>query len=410
MACLLVALAATGAHARPGDIDQTFGVGGVARSGPALTEDVTGGMAVQTDGKVVTVGTTAYGTTPTSMVVARFTATGQVDQAFGNGGIVTVPLASFAFAKAVTLQRDGKILVAGYAQRPNQTNGVAIVRLNTNGTLDPTFDVDGKVITVLGGQGTSSIAASIAVQSNGRIVIGGSTMLLDGSLAALFVRYLATGKLDRSFSLDGWTTVTGSQIAGCTWEPATVSATAIAIDRAGNIEFAGNAGCFMTESSNTTYMMEGQMSPTGALVSVGAYTFGTEFTTAEAIAVTPKGAVIVGGRDLDGFWDILKLNDPLGQNFQVRYRDPNAFYSEVGAVKVTSDGKIVVAGVGRDASSAPAVVMRLLPTGELDTGFGVGGVVTTPIIGYPSLVVFGGRYTVATNSPSGFSLTRIRGF
>ena len=87
---------------------------------------------------------------------------------------------------------------------------------------------------------------------------------------------------------------------------------AIAIDRAGNIVFAGNAGCFMTESSKTTYMMVGQMSPTGTLISVGVYTFGTDFTTAEAIAVTPSGAIIVGGRDIDGFWDVLKLNDPSG--------------------------------------------------------------------------------------------------
>src|SRR5690349_14809111 len=142
-----------------GKMDTTFGSGGTAPAGFAGGEGGTG-VALQPDGKIIWVGSQntpgfpAFGTF--SFAVARFNANGSLDTSFGTGGRASVEFfappmqGAQEFARAVLVQPDGKILVAGSARQgqirfaPIQG---AIARFNANGTLDTGFGTGGKILS-----------------------------------------------------------------------------------------------------------------------------------------------------------------------------------------------------------------------------------------------------------------------
>ncbi|MCG3117198.1 MAG: CHRD domain-containing protein, partial [Candidatus Manganitrophus sp. SA1] len=94
-----------------------------------------------------------------------------LDTTFDTDGKVTTVLGTQSIAQAMAIQSDGKIVVAGYANNgPSAQNHFNLVRYNTVGSLDTTFDTDGKVTTVLG---TNSFAFDVAVQPDGKIVVAG---------------------------------------------------------------------------------------------------------------------------------------------------------------------------------------------------------------------------------------------
>jgi uncharacterized delta-60 repeat protein len=93
-------------------------------------------------------------------------------------------------ATAVTLQPDGKIIVAGESDR-----GFALVRYQSNGRLDATFGVEGKVRTALGTDG----ASALALQADGKIVVIGKVYQEYTGVDYGVLRYNADGGLDEGF-------------------------------------------------------------------------------------------------------------------------------------------------------------------------------------------------------------------
>jgi uncharacterized delta-60 repeat protein len=185
-----------------GALDTTFnaagGTPGVADADPSANTDVLADVAVQTDGKVVAVGSanTGYGNN-TDFAVVRFNANGTPDTGFGTNGKVLVDFdAGTDEAYAVVIQSDGKILVAGSAPRPGQARAdMAVVRLNSNGTLDNTFSEDGRQRVPFSGL---AIARDLLVQSDGKIVLAGTQQETNVPNFAL-ARLTASGALDTTF-------------------------------------------------------------------------------------------------------------------------------------------------------------------------------------------------------------------
>jgi uncharacterized delta-60 repeat protein len=136
-----------------------------------------------------------YNGTNSDFAVVRYLSNGSLDTGFGDGGKVYTDIAGTDQAHAVSIQADGKIVVAG-----ESSNDFAVVRYNTDGTLDGSFDGDGKVKTpILAGEDE---AQSVAVQEDGRIVAGGSSYNGSNRDFAL-VRYNIDGGLDSTFGVDG---------------------------------------------------------------------------------------------------------------------------------------------------------------------------------------------------------------
>lgn len=179
-----------------------------------LANDAGYAIAIQADGKVVVAGTASTGFN-IDFALARYNVDGSLDTAFGAGGKVITPIgAGDDTARAVAIQADGKIVVAGYAVS-GSVSDFALARYSPNGSLDPTFDGDGIVTTRVGG--ISSAAESLIIQPDKKIVVvGRATGLMNnnqnGDLFAV-ARYNENGSLDSTFDGDG-------QLRFCeTWLP-----------------------------------------------------------------------------------------------------------------------------------------------------------------------------------------------
>ena len=121
---------------------------------------------------------------------------GSLDPTFAEGGITWLTQT----ASAVAIQPDGKIIVVGSGANPNGRGGFALSRYRRDGTLDASFSADGEVRTPFPNGGG---ATSIAIQPDGRIVVGGTAETRDNRSAFAFARYLPDGSLDPSFSGNG---------------------------------------------------------------------------------------------------------------------------------------------------------------------------------------------------------------
>jgi len=103
-------------------------------------------VAVQADGKILVAGSSEpYGYHISALALARYNTDGTLDTTFDSDGMLTNNFGYYAYGYSITIQTDGKILVAGTA-----FYGLALARYNTDGTLDTTFDTDGMLINKFG--------------------------------------------------------------------------------------------------------------------------------------------------------------------------------------------------------------------------------------------------------------------
>jgi uncharacterized delta-60 repeat protein len=140
-------------HGAPGDLDPTFGTGGIAVSfGP---HDVVRAMVQQPDGKLVVAGTSFNQTVSVGFILlVRYLPDGGGDPAFGAGGKVTVQAGNSSSATALVLQPDGNLVVAGTsdpAPANTQTPTAFLVRYRADGRVDASFGTEGTVTIGRGG-------------------------------------------------------------------------------------------------------------------------------------------------------------------------------------------------------------------------------------------------------------------
>ncbi len=185
----------------------------------SVNSDLAIASAVQTDGKIVLVGAAQMNTYGNyDFAVTRLNSDGTVDSTFGDNGKMTIAFdlggadedgnlnADLDIANCVAIQADGKIVVGGYAQRDSSGNyDFAVARLNPDGSLDTTFSSDGKALVAFdyGGSGDDR-ATGVEIQADGKIVLVG-TCQQDASGAGdmAMARLLSDGSLDTSFTGDG---------------------------------------------------------------------------------------------------------------------------------------------------------------------------------------------------------------
>jgi uncharacterized delta-60 repeat protein len=177
-----------------GTLDTTFGGGGVQTFvGPGGTTVTVFDAALQSDGKIVVVGTRLPPAVP---ILFRFTADGQVDGTFATTAPAT---AGMAIIVGVGVLPDGKLLLAGEGPGTLQ-----VLRLNANGTPDATYGTGGLTsVPLTGGKPQASV-----VQPDGKVVV----LLQDGPPAPVpqLKRFTAAGTLDASFGTGGTFNVTNA--------------------------------------------------------------------------------------------------------------------------------------------------------------------------------------------------------
>ncbi|MFB7175853.1 hypothetical protein ACFCYM_34300 [Streptomyces sp. NPDC056254] len=249
-----------------GTLDATFG-----NAGKVITDlggfDQASGLALQTDGKIITIGTA---NDDADTALARFNLDGTLDTTFGNAGTQIVDLGGSDEALGVALQADGKIVTAGAAG-----TDTVVARFSPDGTLDATFGNAGKVITDLGG---FDQASGLALQTDGKIITIG-TANNDTSLA----RFHPDGTPDGAFASGGKKiTNLGGYDHGY----------AVALQADGKIITAGSAGD--TDTAVARFTSEGEVDLTFESDGVVLTDLGG-FEVARGIAAQPDGKVVIAG-------------------------------------------------------------------------------------------------------------------
>jgi len=193
---------------RNGSLDTSFGDGGIVTTifpAGSYAFDV----VLQADGKIIAAGTYFVDFNPgdmsdTDFALARYNPDGTPDATFGAGGQVTTDfLGKEDDAFTVLIQPDGKIIAVGSANDPVNFYDFAAVRYLSNGTIDTSFGVAGKVSTDFRGGGFDR-AHSAALQTDGSIVAAGFAITVSGGSENFAVaRYNSSGVLDTTFSGDG---------------------------------------------------------------------------------------------------------------------------------------------------------------------------------------------------------------
>jgi uncharacterized delta-60 repeat protein len=192
-----------------GTLDNTFGTGGIRTVDFGSSNDQAYSVAVQADGKILVAGSSINGVN-SDFAVVRLNSDGTLNNTFGNGGKLTTDIVSRNDrGKSLTVQTDGKILVAGFSDAW-ANNDFAVVRLNSDGTLDDTFGNGGKLTTNVSYNGLDDTGHSVAVQDDGKILVVGHTTesLFESHFAV--VRYNSDGSLDTTFDSLKITTLDGN--------------------------------------------------------------------------------------------------------------------------------------------------------------------------------------------------------
>ncbi|MGW8764256.1 calcium-binding protein [Streptomyces sp. NPDC055815] len=248
-----------------GSLDTTFGEGGRVLTDVDVDQiEIAEVVAVQSDDKIV-----AGGSSGGVWSLVRWTASGVPDPTFDGDGIVTGTFgpSCCAWVRDLVLQPDDKILAAGVG------NGVTLARYNTDGSLDATFDGDGRVTT-----GTGS-AEGVALQPDGRIVTAGKS-----GNTFLVRRFTAAGAPDPSFDGDGVvTTAFGPEDGG---------AADVALQSDGRIVAAGTyAGDFALTRYNTGGSLDPDFGGDGRVTT----DFGGPEDQAAQVAVQADGRIVTAG-------------------------------------------------------------------------------------------------------------------
>jgi uncharacterized delta-60 repeat protein len=277
-----------------GSLDTSFGSGGTVSTVIGARQSQVDGVAIQPDGKILVVGeesdSTGVTLNPLHLAVARYNPNGTLDTTFGSNGAVFSPIGTWqSEGRAVALQADGKIVVAGYFYLNQQTQ-FAVFRYTPNGTLDTTFGGStGYAAFTADPRGSATFGAySVVIQADGKIVAGGSVRASYGQSWQL-TRFNADGSLDSTF---GGT--------GLVEQPVWGYAAAVALQQNGKIVAAGPGN--VTIPSSTFFFEVGRFNADGSSdqtfngTGLVGTPIGSSSSWAFGVAIQPTdGKIVVAG-------------------------------------------------------------------------------------------------------------------
>jgi uncharacterized delta-60 repeat protein len=190
-----------------GVLDTNFGGAGTGRTNTDIAErvDIAQNVVIESTGTILVSGTITMGTSPVLAhgAVARYSTAGILDGTFGAAGKLTIPNRSFG--DGLALQDDGQIIVAGSAIVGLDTH-FGVMRIRTSGEIDSTFGNGG--VATAGFTTDDDYGRDVAIDGQGRILVSGqSSNLVIASANFAVARFTPDGVLDTSFDGDGMFTV-----------------------------------------------------------------------------------------------------------------------------------------------------------------------------------------------------------
>ncbi len=384
-----------------GSLDNNFGTGGRVTTNFTGNSDIANAVIVQPDGRIVIAGGARDTDGDGYFAVARYDSTGSLDTSFGDRGLVGTyfgPASAIGeglpvTAYSVALQPDGKIIAAG-----KFAHDFAVTRYTAEGGHDPGFNTGGQQVfsfaaTLAGGGGNeissdrTDRATAVVVQSDGKIVVGGSVQTSANNFSGGLARLAQDGRLDPTFSgngllITGPTTFVVEQVIG------------LALQKNGKILVAGRDAAFQSVRVNPegtldqTYSDDGRQTTDFDPVQLDA---------AEALAVQPDGRIVVVGTALDKDFGLVRY---LGDAPDVTCRYGLSRPNHVAPSNGDSSSVHVFAPPGcawTAASNAPwiSIYEQTSGTGDRVVSFRVEP--SGPGIRTGTLTIAGQTFTVAQN-------------
>jgi len=360
---------------RNGSLDNTFGTDGRVRTefkGIPKPKK----LVIKSNGKIIVAGSVYDLNRRAYFMLAQYNRNGLLDRRFGNRGIVITDFSDYEHnhardfvydrANSVAIQSNGKIVVVGYSR-----SGIAIARYNSNGTLDNSFGNNGKIRTHFGG---SVCGEDVVIQSNGKILVAGGAYSDESGARFALVRYNSDGSLDITFGSNGIVTtdiIDGNGDAG----------KSVVIQSTGKIVVIGSSsdnGIIALARYNSDGSLDNTFGTDGKLTT----DVGNEMLTENAV-IQPNGKIVVIASKFNSYESILvryNKNGSLDNNFGTNgIVTPNIEYVGTG-LSLQFDGKILLAG----SHFRNFAIGRYNRNGSLDANFGRGG------------SVVGRRNTIAT--------------
>jgi uncharacterized delta-60 repeat protein len=373
--CLLM-VAPAGLYGQGGLLDDNFGIHGkIITDFPVKGRDFGYAIARQPDGKLL-VGGYAFSGGDFDYSMVRYWPDGTVDPSFGVNGTVFSGLRSNDYLQDIALQSDGKIVIAGYR---DQNDGyyinkeIVIARYLANGTFDTTFNAE-----MIFDMCWLAYATSVIVQPDGKIVVGGYTKCFSNKY--LLVRYLQNGDLDNSFGDNGKIeTLIGAEGGYCY---------DAVLQPDGKILVAGNAYISITNSAFAIarYLPNGTLDASFGSAGIVLTDIQPSSDRINALALRPDGRIVAGGYSYISNQTIIALAQYHSDgSLDAGFGTNGTFISPVGELnawildmKLLPDGKIVASGVmNKNSGSGEISAYRFMPNGAWDTTFspeGIGGV------------------------------------
>lgn len=259
-----------------GSLDPSFGTNGLVTTNVG-GDDIINAVLLQPDGKIVAVGQSAD-----NFALARYNTDGSLDTSFGTNGLVTTNFGGSDLAIAGALQPDGKIIAVGQSDTGG-TVDFALVRYNTNGSVDTSFGTNGLVITNFGGE---DIPTAVALQPDGKIVVAGASDV-NGTFDFVVVRYNSNGSLDTSFGTNG---IVVTNIGGVDVATAVVILSDGKIVAGGRSSAGGNDD-FALVRYNTNGSVDTSFGTNGIVTT----SFGSANDTINSMFIQSDGKIVAGG-------------------------------------------------------------------------------------------------------------------
>jgi uncharacterized delta-60 repeat protein len=361
-----------------GSIDSAFSLN-------AGTDTAVNSIAIQSNGKILLGGTFSYCNTFTRNRIASINANGSIDTGFYP--FLEDGISTDGQIRTIFLQPNGKIIIGGLFTTYNGLSSKNIARLNSDGTVDATFNV---------GTGANGMVKKVAVTSNNKIIIAGDFTAYNGVTSNRIAQLNADGTLDTTFNSGG--------------SGANNPVNTFSIQTDGKIVIGGQ----FTLTNGIARNHLARLNANGTLdTSFNTVTVnqGTIWTT----SIQLDGKIIIGGLALlyndIRIGDIARLNTngTLDTTFNVGGVGTDYF---VYTSSIQTDGKIILTGSFSNYNTIPSKgVVRLNTNGSLDTSFNCpvlyGNVaITSSAIQNDGKIIFGGGFN-AFNASVGDNIMRL---
>ena len=423
-----------------GSLDDTFGNNGIVITPATNLNSSANSISIQKDNKIVVSGYTQNGNFYAFETV-RYNTNGNLDNTFGNGGVVSSVISmDGAQCYSNFIQDDGKIVAAGYSRNGDSLN-FTLVRYNTSGSLDNTFGISGRTISHI--ENFDLQVRSVIVLKDGKILAGGLGSKSTG-LYFVFARYNPDGSIDNTFGIDGISTqpVLSAYLffsmavrnnekilaSGISFDGIRYNFALFGFDSDGSLDNSfGNNGTVITafgESKDyinsatlqnslqdekiitagnswngsdfdfavSRYNSDGSLDSSFGINGSITTPFGNVDDFANSVTVQDDGKIIATGSSFNGNNKVFatvryNTDGSLDNSFGTGGKVITAFGSEdayANSVAIQKDGKIITVGVspstfGINVTNHVFTLVRYNPDGTLDSDFGANGIITKRI-------------------------------